>query len=75
VSGSITNWPPPAYSPDTGLFYVPENNGLSITYLIDADPRSSMGLGGRQTGGGVSLGNFVTAINAKKKRKWRGGTS
>ena len=28
VSGSITNWPPPAYSPDTGLFYVPENNGV-----------------------------------------------
>ena len=22
VSGSATNWPPPAYSPDTGLFYV-----------------------------------------------------
>ena len=30
VSGSATNWPPPAYSPDTGLFYVGENNNLSI---------------------------------------------
>ena len=54
VSGSATNWPPPAYSPDTGLFYVPENNNLSIAYLIDADPRGSMGLGGVQGGGGVT---------------------
>ena len=45
VSGSATNWPPPAYSPDTGLFYVPENNNLSIRYLIDSDPSGSMGLG------------------------------
>jgi alcohol dehydrogenase (cytochrome c) len=72
VSGSTTNWPPPAYSPDTGLFYVPENNGLSITYLIDADPRGSMGLGGRQNGGGVSLGSYITAIDPKTaKIAWR----
>jgi alcohol dehydrogenase (cytochrome c) len=72
VSGSATNWPPPAYSPDTGLFYVPENNNLSIRYLIDADPRGSMGLGGVQGGGGVSPGNFVTAIDPKTaKVVWR----
>jgi alcohol dehydrogenase (cytochrome c) len=72
VSGSATNWPPPAYSPDTGLFYVPENNNLSIRYLIDADPRGSMGLGGVQGGGGVSPGNFVTAIDPKTaKIAWR----
>jgi alcohol dehydrogenase (cytochrome c) len=72
VSGSITNWPPPAYSPDTGLFYVPENNGLSIAYLIDPDPRGSMGLGGRQASGIGSYGNFVTAIDPKTGRiAWR----
>jgi alcohol dehydrogenase (cytochrome c) len=65
VSGSATNWPPPAYSPDTGLFYVPENNQLSIAYLIDADPRGSMGLGGRTMGGGISGGSFITAIDPK----------
>ena len=27
---------------------MPENNQLSIIYLIDPDPRGSMGLGGRQ---------------------------
>ena len=72
VSGSATNWPPPAYSPDTGLFYVGENNNLSIRYLIDADPRGSMGLGGVQGGGGVTPGNFVTAIDPKTaKVVWR----
>ena len=30
VEGGVTNWPPPAYSPDTGLFYVNENNGFNI---------------------------------------------
>ncbi len=72
VNGSITNWPPPAYSPDTGLFYVPENNGLSIVYLLDPDPRGSMGLGGRQASGIGNYGNFVTAIDPKTGRiAWR----
>jgi alcohol dehydrogenase (cytochrome c) len=72
VNGSITNWPPPAYSPDTGLFYVPENNALSIVYLIDPDPRGSMGLGGRQASGIGSYGNFITAIDPKTGRvAWR----
>jgi alcohol dehydrogenase (cytochrome c) len=72
VNGSITNWPPPAYSPDTGLFYVPENNQLSIVYLIDPDPRGSMGLGGRQGSGIGNYGNFVTAIEPRTgKVAWR----
>jgi alcohol dehydrogenase (cytochrome c) len=72
VNGSITNWPPPSYSPDTGLFYVPENNALSITYLIDPDPRGSMGLGGRQASGIGNYGNFVTAIDPRNGRvAWR----
>jgi alcohol dehydrogenase (cytochrome c) len=72
VPGSATNWPPPAYSPDTGLFYVPENNQLSIAYLIDPDPRGSMGLGGRQASGIGNYGNFVTAIDPKTGRiAWR----
>ena len=72
VSSSATNWPPPAYSPDTGLFYLPENNSLSIRYLIDADPRGSMGLGGSQNGGGVSTGGSITAMDPKTaKIAWR----
>ena len=72
VSSSATNWPPPSYSPDTGLFYVPEDNGLSIRYLIDADPRGSMGLGGVQGGGGVTTFGSITAIDpATSKVAWR----
>ena len=47
VEGGVTNWPPPAYSPDTGLFYVHEHNGFNMLYLTDPDPRGSMGLGGK----------------------------
>jgi len=65
VSSSATNWPPPAYSPDTGLFYLPENNSLTIRYLIDADPRGSMGLGGSQTGGNIAMGGSITAMDPK----------
>jgi alcohol dehydrogenase (cytochrome c) len=72
VSSSATNWPPPAYSPETGLFYVPESNSLSIRYLIDADSRGSMGLGGIQGGGGVSTGGSITAIDPRTaKIAWR----
>jgi alcohol dehydrogenase (cytochrome c) len=63
VNGDVTNYPPPSFSPATGLFYVPENNSLRITYLIDPDPRGSMGLGGTMGGGGVSYGSFIDAID------------
>jgi alcohol dehydrogenase (cytochrome c) len=72
VNNSVTNWPPPAYSPDTGLFYVPENNTLAIVYLIDPDPRGSMGLGGREASTAANLGSFITAIDPKTaKVVWR----
>ena len=48
TSGGTINWEPPAYSPDTGLFYTAEGNGYSIFYLTDLDPRGSMGLGGKE---------------------------
>ena len=48
TAGGTINWEPPAYSPDTGLFYVTERNGFSIFYLTDPDPRGSMGLGGKE---------------------------
>src|SRR5215472_1652888 len=63
VSGDVTNYPPPSFSPQTGLFYVPERNSLRITYLIDPDPRGSMGLGGTMGGGGVNYGSYIDAID------------
>jgi alcohol dehydrogenase (cytochrome c) len=63
VNGDVTNYPPPSFSPDAGLFYVPERNSLRISYLIDPDPRGSMGLGGTMGGGGVSYGSYIDAID------------
>ena len=72
TSDGTINWQPPAYSPDTGLFYVPEANDYSIFYLTDLDPRGSMGLGGKEevpVGGG---GSYLSAIDYKTgKVVWR----
>jgi len=72
TSGGTINWEPPAYSPDTGLFYVSEHNGYSLFYLTDPDPRGSMGLGGREEVGVGSGGDFLTAIKpATGEIAWR----
>ena len=63
VEGGVTNWPPPAFSPDTGLFYVHEHNGFNFVYLTDPDPRGSMGLGGKSVANLGSAGDFLTAID------------
>ena len=63
VEGGVTNWPPAAYSPDTGLFYVQEHNGFNMLYLTDPDPRGSMGLGGKSVYSLGSMGDFLTAID------------
>jgi alcohol dehydrogenase (cytochrome c) len=63
IEGGVTNWPPPAYSPDTGLFYVNEHNGFNLLYLTDPDPRGSMGLGGKSVSILGSVGDFLTAID------------
>jgi alcohol dehydrogenase (cytochrome c) len=71
-SGGTINWQPPTYSPETGLFYVPENNSFSIFYLTDMDPRGSMGLGGKEEAEVGSNGNYLTAIDYKTgKVSWR----
>ena len=72
VEGGVTNWPPPAYSPDTGLFYVNENNGFNILYLTDPDPRGSMGLGGKAV---ASVGRRALPDGARSQNRQgrRGG--
>jgi alcohol dehydrogenase (cytochrome c) len=71
-SDGTINWEPPAYSPETGLFYTAEGNGYSIFYLTDVDPRGSMGLGGHEEAGVGSGGSFLTAIDYKTgKVAWR----
>jgi alcohol dehydrogenase (cytochrome c) len=72
TSDGTVNWQPPAYSPDTGLFYVPEGNGFSIFYLTDLDPRGSMGLGGKEEASVGTAGNYLSAIDYRTgKVVWR----
>ena len=71
-SGGTINWQPPAYSPQTELFYVAEKNGYSLFYLTDTDPRGSMGLGGKQEDEVGDGGSYLTAIDYKTgKAAWR----
>jgi alcohol dehydrogenase (cytochrome c) len=72
TAGGTINWEPPAYSPDTGLFYVSERNGYSLFYLTELDPRGSMGLGGVERVNVGAAGSFLTAIDPKTgKIAWR----
>lgn len=72
TSDGTVNWQPPAFSPDTGLFYVPEGNGFSLFYLTDLDPRGSMGLGGKEEVMIGTGGNYLSAIDYKTgKVAWR----
>jgi alcohol dehydrogenase (cytochrome c) len=71
-SSGTVNWQPPAFSPQTGLLYVAENNSYSIFYLTDVDPRGSMGLGGKEEAQIGSGGTYLTAISYKTgKAVWR----
>jgi alcohol dehydrogenase (cytochrome c) len=72
VEGGVTNWPPGAFSPNTGLFYTHEKNGFNIVYLSDPDPRGSMGLGGKTVANVGSAPNYLTAIDYRTgKVAWR----
>jgi alcohol dehydrogenase (cytochrome c) len=72
VEGGVVNWPPPAYSPRTGLFYTQEHNGFNILYLTEPDPRGSMGLGGKAVGSLGSAGDFLVGLDPMTgKAKWR----
>jgi len=72
ANGGATNWPPPAYSPDTGLLYVPLSESFAMYYLSETDPRGAMGLGGKDEVGVGSLGTFLIAIDPKTGRiAWR----
>ena len=63
VNGDVLNYPPPTFSPDTGLFYVHEQNTMRISYLMEPDPRGSMGLGGTTGGGNLSWGTHLVAVD------------
>jgi alcohol dehydrogenase (cytochrome c) len=48
--GGAANWPPPTFSPRTGLFYVNATRAYSVYYLFDPSDRPA-GWGGTDRGG------------------------
>jgi acido-empty-quinoprotein group A len=64
-----TNWPPPSFDPDTGLFYVGTSQAFSIFYLTDTDERPQ-GYGAAERNVG-NLGRALKAIDYKTgKVRW-----
>jgi alcohol dehydrogenase (cytochrome c) len=71
-SDGTINWEPPSFSPQTGLLYVAEHNSFSLFYLLDVDPRGSMGLGGKEEAEVGNGGTYLTAIDyTTGKVAWR----
>jgi len=68
-TSGATNWPPPSFSPDTGLLYVGTRQAFSIMYLTDIDPRPQ-GWAAAERGVG-SIGSQLKAIDYKTgKVRW-----
>jgi alcohol dehydrogenase (cytochrome c) len=65
ANGGIVNWPPPAYSPQTGYFYAHAQESYSMYYLATTDPRGAMGLGGKDELSVGSLGSYLVAMDYK----------
>jgi alcohol dehydrogenase (cytochrome c) len=72
ANAGASNWPPPAFSPDTGLFYVNAAETYAMYYLSETSPRGAIGLGGKEERSVGSAGSFLTAIDYKTgKTVWR----
>jgi alcohol dehydrogenase (cytochrome c) len=68
ASGGATNWPPPAFDPNSGLFFVNTSQSYSVYYLTDTDDRPE-GYGGRDSG--VWSQSALKAIDYKTgKIRW-----
>ncbi len=69
-SGGATNWPPPSFDPETGLFYVGLDQSFSMFYLTDTDPHPE-GYGAAERNAG-SYGGSLEAIDYQTgKIAWR----
>jgi alcohol dehydrogenase (cytochrome c) len=62
-TGGATNWPPPSYDPETGLFYVGTSQSFSMFYLTDTDPHPE-GWGAAERDAGY-YGGDLEAIDIK----------
>ena len=74
-SGGAANWPPPSFSPETGLFYVSAARSFSMFYLTDLG-KKPQGWGGHDVGGYSE--SYLEAIDYKTGKvrwshRWLGG--
>ena len=60
--GGATNWPPPSFSPQTGLFYVSAAQAYSVYYIYDPSD-NPQGWGGTDRGGWSE--SMIQAIDYK----------
>ena len=73
--GGAVNWPPPSFSPQTGLFYVNATRAFSVYYIYDEDEKPE-GWGGNDHGGWAE--SMLQAIDYKTGKirwshKWEDG--
>jgi acido-empty-quinoprotein group A len=61
--GSATNWPPPSFSPKTGLLYVGTSQSYSMQYLTDTDERPEGYGGGNVVPGGGGREGYIKALD------------
>ena len=73
MAGGTVNWEPPAFSPDTGLFYVSERNPyLDLLPHRSATRADRWGWAARKRFTSASAGSFLTAIDYRNgKIAWR----
>jgi alcohol dehydrogenase (cytochrome c) len=70
--GSATNWPPPSFSPKTGLLYVGTSQSYSMQYLTDTDERPEGYGGGNVIPGGGGREGYIKALDYRTgKVVWR----
>src|SRR5207302_7567821 len=72
--GGAANWPPPAFNPNTGLFYVNAARAFSVYYIYDVSDKPE-GWGGNDRGGWSEA--MVQAVDYKTGKirwshKWEG---
>lgn len=69
-TSGATNWPPPSFSPQTGLFYVGINEGFSLYYLTDPD-HQPQGFAFRRAGLGGNKSALVALDYKTGKPAWK----
>ena len=68
------NWPPPSFSPSTGLFYINATNAYSVYYIYDDDDKPEGWAGNDRGGFSESMLEAIDYKTGKIKwsHKWEG---